>query len=483
MAELGEGNAVLGEAFKTTVCALIDAAQCGDSAKLQQILADNAEAGLPNMVDDRYSMPALHWACASDEAECARLLLSDSRTDRSAVSSHGMTAMHVAASSNSLRALTLLISDGFALESINEWGETPLHVAATSGSQAAVAALLAAGANTMARDKWGRNASAVAKQQGLDPNTLGLPAVAPAEEAAQVATEVAHVDLLGDALRIDLANALAARRDRSKGSGQTVVEKGMFAPLPPRQSPPAPLSTSVPVPPPPPPPRPPPLPSPTKVIAQTASLGMGPRGGHAVDLQAAVRARAERRECVEPAAVSEQMEASHPMSTHVKGDTTSSLATPTTAPATSPAQQTVRLPGLSKFVEFPGDADAITSRLAAGTVDPAGRDLYGLSALDKFVAWDKPDLCRLLLPHLTSADVNAPGGPEKWTPLQRAADMGAGRALACLLERRAAGELHLDMAASDGQGRSAYSIAVERGHSEMVAMLEAAAALTIADSA
>ena len=88
-----------------------------------------------------------------------------------------------------------------------------------------------------------------------------------------------------------------------------------------------------------------------------------------------------------------------------------------------------------------------------------------------------PSALELLLPHLSHADVNAAAGPERQTPLHAIAEMGGTRALGLLLERRAAGELSLDIAATDKQGRSAHALAIECGHDEVARMLEAAAAV------
>ena len=53
--------------------------------------------------------------------------------------------------------------------------------------------------------------------------------------------------------------------------------------------------------------------------------------------------------------------------------------------AASTAAGTPRKPGLSKHVEYPGDESEVARLLAGGTVDPAGRDAFGLTALPKYV--------------------------------------------------------------------------------------------------
>ena len=96
--------------------------------------------------------------------------------------------------------------------------------------------------------------------------------------------------------------------------------------------------------------------------------------------------------------------------------------------------QPSRIPALSKMIEYPGDPTEISRLLQDGNVDAAGRDAFGLGALHKFMAWDKPDLVRLVLPYLDEAEINRLAGTDWQTPLHLAADAGAARALASLLE-------------------------------------------------
>ena len=101
---------------------IIAAAQRGDAAAVAQLLA--ADTATPNAKSAMHGMPALHWACASDEVECARELLADPRTDRHATSAHGMTALHIAASASAPRTLEFLLAEGFAVDAVNEWSES-----------------------------------------------------------------------------------------------------------------------------------------------------------------------------------------------------------------------------------------------------------------------------------------------------------------------------------------------------------------------
>lgn len=89
---------------------------------------------------------------------------------------------------------------------------------------------------------------------------------------------------------------------------------------------------------------------------------------------------------------------------------------------------------LSKLVEYPGDPGEVAQLLSRqGSVDPAGRDAFGLTALHKFAAWNKVDLAQLLLEVLDDDDVNAAGGDEGFTALHHAVSMGAINAVELLL--------------------------------------------------
>ena len=200
---------------------LLSAAQRGDAHSVSRLLATKAS---PNVRSGTHKMPALHWACASDEKECARLLLADERTDLTLTSEHGMSATHVAASANALQCLSLLLQVRVnPIEVRNDWQETPLHVAATAGAHRCISLLLDAGASPLAVDQWKRTAAIVAQQQGLQADALGLPNPTPEELAAaadaaegkgggevfQISTEMA-------ALHVDLAQALHARRQKQQ---------------------------------------------------------------------------------------------------------------------------------------------------------------------------------------------------------------------------------------------------------------------------
>ena len=106
----------------------------------------------------------------------------------------------------------------------------------------------------------------------------------------------------------------------------------------------------------------------------------------------------------------------------------------------------------------------MAARLASGEVEPAGCDMFGLSAAHKFAAWDKVDLLELVMPRLSDDELNmcVPGKGEHagFTPLHSAADMGAARAFEFLWhEPRAAPS----RASLDAKGRTALEIAKANG--------------------
>lgn len=109
---------------------------------------------------------------------------------------------------------------------------------------------------------------------------------------------------------------------------------------------------------------------------------------------------------------------------------------------------------LSKLVEYPPDTDAVRALLQTECVDLGGRDMFGLTALHKFAAWDCCELVELLLPLLSRECANARGGDSSWTALHYAADAGSDGAYAALLAAPAL----VDTEAVDKQGRTAAEL-------------------------
>ena len=442
---------------------LVAAAQRGDSSEVKRILAADASEDLPNVGDARHNMTAIAWAAATDEESTVAVLLADPRTHASVRSSHHMTPLHHAAAAGSLRTLVQLVDATSDANVTNEWLETPLHLAAAAGHHQAIETLLAAGADTAPRDRWGRTAAMVAYQQGLDPEALGLQKLPEADEAAAKVAVSRPLSMETDGLRalVNELSRVVLERGGASSAPPNVIERHMF------ESSSTTVNATAPPPPPlPPPPPPPPRPPPPQ-LRPPPPLALACRTDGAVtvartdDLLATLRIRA---------AVAEESSVTADLAVVELSAASAVAAVPASTRPTLP-----RKPALSKLVEYPGDPAAIAALLAAGSVDPSGRDLFGLSALHKFVAWDKRDLCEILLPHLGAGDSSAAGGPDQQTVLHAAADMGGCRALQLLLERHAEGKLWLDLEAKDKHGRTAHALALERGHEEVAALLAAAA--------
>ena len=442
---------------------LLAAAQRGDSTEVKRILAADASEDLPNVGDARHNMTAIAWAAATDEESTVAVLLADPRTHASVRSSHHMTPLHHAAAAGSLRTLVQLVDATSDANVTNEWLETPLHLAAAAGHHQAIETLLAAGADTAPRDRWGRTAAMVAYQQGLDPEALGLQKLPEADEAAAKVAVSRPLSMETDGLRalVNELSRVVLERGGASSAPPNVIERHMF------ESSSTTVNATAPPPPPlPPPPPPPPRPPPPQ-LRPPPPLALACRTDGAVtvartdDLLATLRIRA---------AVGEESSVTAGLAVVELSAASAVAAVPASTRPTLP-----RKPALSKLVEYPGDLAAIAALLAAGSVDPSGRDLFGLSALHKFVAWDKRDLCEILLPHLGAGDSSAAGGPDQQTVLHAAADMGGCRALQLLLERHAEGKLWLDLEAKDKHGRTAHALALERGHEEVAALLAAAA--------
>jgi len=96
-----------------------------------------------------------------------------------------------------------------------------------------------------------------------------------------------------------------------------------------------------------------------------------------------------------------------------------SSSSPTHSTTTSPTHYTISPThntnnnaapiALSKLVEFPGDPTKLKELLSDPSVALNGKDMYGITALMKFAAWNKVDLLHLLLPLLDSEEVNTTG--------------------------------------------------------------------------
>ena len=413
--------------------AIQSAAQSGDLSELGALLARTGATAIDVNERDDKGNTALSWAAYFDETRLIEALLLDPRVDPAATNKRGLSCVHTAAISNSVSALRLLLAvpaTAALRDSQNGWGETPLHLAAAAGHTSAVRVLLEAAAVSDTPDQWNRTACVVGAEHGEGAvatvfRSFGI-GVDPA--AAEV---VAHGDSgrLGAGLA-GLQTEFMAKIRKSYRS-RAAASSSAFAPLPPPPLPPAPPPPA-PAPsskPPPPPPAPPPP-------ADPAFSNVGKRP---------------------------------PVSPFPAGEMFALKLKSVPKPNPKPAAGRTRgarppgLPGngkraLSKLVEYPGDPEAVGRLLLDAAIDAAGADMFGLTALHKFAAWDKVGLVELLLPALDAAAINAVGGETGATALHQAIDMGAVRAARRLLQ-----DERLDLTVTDGAGNTAAELAMATG--------------------
>ena len=94
---------------------------------------------------------------------------------------------------------------------------------------------------------------------------------------------------------------------------------------------------------------------------------------------------------------------------------------------------------LSQLIEYPGDPDQIkallqTRKATSGRdIDINGKDMYGLTALHKICSWNKVDLLEILLPHLSSEEINTTSTVEGSSALHFCVEYSALQALRFLL--------------------------------------------------
>eukprot|EP00388_Colpodella_angusta_P032593 GDKK01027073.1.p2 GENE.GDKK01027073.1~~GDKK01027073.1.p2 ORF type:complete len:208 (+),score=30.75 GDKK01027073.1:1-624(+) len=132
--------------------------------------------------------------------------------------------------------------------------------------------------------------------------------------------------------------------------------------------------------------------------------------------------------------------------------------------AVSPTHIDTGKTALSKLVEFPGDPVKLKTYLEDPNVLLNGKDMYGITALMKFAAWNKVDLLHLLLPHLNCDEVNTTGGKQKLPLLHYCVDMGANSTLTVLVE-----DYRVDQCAVDEHNRTFREHARHTGKGEWLA--------------
>ena len=151
--------------------ALIEAARADDAEAVQGCF-ERCPYAMHFKDDD--GLTALHVAAASNSKGCVMTLLDHAPTVP-ARSSCGDTALHVAARHGAAKAASVLIaSHAFAADAPNDWEETSLHLAASSGDPTTVKYFVGAGADKRLRDHMKRTPYVVAEDLGFGEEILSL---------------------------------------------------------------------------------------------------------------------------------------------------------------------------------------------------------------------------------------------------------------------------------------------------------------------
>lgn len=326
--------------------------------------------------------------------------------------------LHLAVSHGSLAVVRQLVKKykevRSFIEARNIWEESVLHQVAASGELAMLSALLPAEVNQTLLDQWGRSAVDVALEMGhthlIGDDLLSTRCVSKslAKEQQQLSPDIDNttttiVNMKNDVQRLNLTSELNAKiqeKMTNKSKSPAVIK---------------------------------------------------------------VRTMFEDR--------LESLATPSPAAALIEGDNDQAVQQvqqmvniPTGPPSIS---TTTSKPALSKFVEFPGDREQLAIWLSCSNNMPYninGKDMFGLTALHKFAAWDKVDLLDLLLacPEIQLNLI----APNVGTALHSAVEMGAEGAVRRLLQ-----EPNLDRNALDSQQRTALDLAKEKGWTSIISLL------------
>ena len=281
----------------------------------------------------------------------------------------------------------------------NSWGESPMHLAAAAGHKRCVQALMDAGANYSTTDKWGRTPVDVGRESGgrrlgdIFDNIVSEATTAAAAAGASAAGAVASA---GTAM--------------PSPSRSNIVAPPPFGPPPPPPPPPLPPPPPppglappppLPPPPPPPPPQPPPAVSGPGVAAQhvlqkeflaalsaktlkstTAGTGADdrgdpPRSNHTIERGIFADKWVPVVESVNGKGLGKVVDAAATSAAAAAGGGAGEEAR---GAGDEPRQRKV---ALSKKIEYPGSKDEIQALLLDPTINPAGKDMFGWTALHK----------------------------------------------------------------------------------------------------
>jgi hypothetical protein len=139
-----------------------DAAEAGDTAKLQQLIDSGVS---PDQVRPEDDATPLHLAVFGGHMEAAELLIKDG-ANVNAHTTAGYTPLHLAALKGDADIAQFLIDKGAEINPVSADGETALHLAAMAGSTGVAQVLLNAGADPAVRDFQGRTAADIATSHG-----------------------------------------------------------------------------------------------------------------------------------------------------------------------------------------------------------------------------------------------------------------------------------------------------------------------------
>lgn len=130
-----------------------------------------------------------------------------------------------------------------------------------------------------------------------------------------------------------------------------------------------------------------------------------------------------------------------------------------------------KLKALSQQLEYPGDYDLFVAMLSQPEVyDPAGKDMFGLAAIHKLSAWNKPHFLQELCKNLDAKCINDSGGDQNYSCLHFCVEMGALQSLQFFVE----GDFsHLiDYESRDCDHKTALDLAIFLNNEKAVQILQ-----------
>mmetsp|Transcript_3178 Transcript_3178/g.11496 ORF Transcript_3178/g.11496 Transcript_3178/m.11496 type:complete len:190 (+) Transcript_3178:138-707(+) len=130
---------------------LLDAAARGDVPTLHEVIARSGWS----FARGKFGRTPLHVACEAGHDDVVSVLLAAGPGDVDAKTTHGFTAVYVAANFGHAPCVKLLCDAGGDAQLPDAGGLTPLHIASRNGRAKVVEALLRHGVDADARDTIG----------------------------------------------------------------------------------------------------------------------------------------------------------------------------------------------------------------------------------------------------------------------------------------------------------------------------------------